>query len=481
MGVDVEDGLTGRLAGVEHQPEVAVGVLRGDRVGEADELGEKLGVARGEFHDVAVLLGLGDHEQVHGRLGCDVADGERVLGLRDDLGGDLAVQDAREDRRLAHGSSLSTGPSARGPAVTSARARAADHGEGRRTRPSRCAAPCRRAARAARPPTRAASSSPAAMPPSGPTISTMSRSAPSGPIDSRSPRRRLEHQHVRRAGARGQLRRRRHGRDIRDPRADAPASRPRARCRPTGRGPSRPSRHPIARRCATPATARSRPPRARRRPARRARRGRPWRAPARARAAGRAGTSSRAVIRTTTSRGATDSHAPVSQAPAPSPTVISSPTRTRRTAAAWCASAPVSATRVAGAERPTPLEQEVEGHRRSAPEAVAQLGEQALLELGEVRRRRLRLLGEVLDERALPRVEARRGDDVHAHAQVAAVGAAQRRDAASLDRQDVAALDAGADLEFDRPVERRRSSSWCRGSRRASRPRASPAGRRRRG
>ena len=85
-------------------------MLGGDRVGEADELGEQVGVARGELHDVAVLLGLGDHEQVHRRLGRDVADREGVLGLGDDLGGDLPVQDAREDRRLAHALKSTDGP-----------------------------------------------------------------------------------------------------------------------------------------------------------------------------------------------------------------------------------------------------------------------------------------------------------------------------------------------------------------------------------
>ena len=61
------------------------------RVREADEFGEEVGIARGELDDVAVLLGLGDDEQVHRRLGRDVADRERVLGLGDDLGRDLAL------------------------------------------------------------------------------------------------------------------------------------------------------------------------------------------------------------------------------------------------------------------------------------------------------------------------------------------------------------------------------------------------------
>ena len=89
--MDVEDGLARAGAGVEDEPEVAVGVLGGDGVGEADEFGEEVGIAGGELDDVAVLLGLRDHQQVHRRLGRDVADRERVLRLGDDLGGDLAV------------------------------------------------------------------------------------------------------------------------------------------------------------------------------------------------------------------------------------------------------------------------------------------------------------------------------------------------------------------------------------------------------
>ena len=107
--MDVEHGLTRAGAGVEDKAEIAVGLLRGDRVRQSDEFRQEVGVARGEFDDVAVLLRLRDHQQVDRRLGGDVADGERVLCLGDDLGRDLALQDAGEHRRLAHGPSLSAG------------------------------------------------------------------------------------------------------------------------------------------------------------------------------------------------------------------------------------------------------------------------------------------------------------------------------------------------------------------------------------
>lgn len=100
------------------------------------------------------------------------------------------------------------------------------------------------------------------------------------------------------------------------------------------------------------------------------------------------------------------------------------------------------------------VDQEVQRHPpvSPVPEAVAQLREQALVELGQVRRRRLRLRRELLDELALPRVETRGRHHVHADAQVAALRAAQRRDAA-LDREHVAALHSRPHLERHRAVE----------------------------
>ena len=71
-------------------------------------------------------------------------------------------------------------------------------------------------------------------------------------------------------------------------------------------------------------------------------------------------------------------------------------------------------------------------HRRprSAEEAVAQLGEQALLEVGQRRLRRLVRLRELRDELALLAAQLRRRDDLHADLEVAAAVAAKLRDAA---------------------------------------------------
>jgi hypothetical protein len=63
-------------------------------------------------------------------------------------------------------------------------------------------------------------------------------------------------------------------------------------------------------------------------------------------------TSRRVPTRTTTSFGDTASHSPSNQTPRPSPTVTCSPTRRRRTAAAWCASAPVRTTASPTSEEP---------------------------------------------------------------------------------------------------------------------------------
>lgn len=72
--VHVEHRLPSTRAGVENQTEVAVGVFGGEFVREPDHLAEEHRIARRELDDVAVFAGLRDHEQVHRRLGCDVAD-----------------------------------------------------------------------------------------------------------------------------------------------------------------------------------------------------------------------------------------------------------------------------------------------------------------------------------------------------------------------------------------------------------------------
>ena len=52
MGVHVEDGLPGGSAGVEHETELAVRVLVGDRARQSDHLGEQCGGAFGQLFGI---------------------------------------------------------------------------------------------------------------------------------------------------------------------------------------------------------------------------------------------------------------------------------------------------------------------------------------------------------------------------------------------------------------------------------------------
>ena len=104
--MNVKDGLPGVGARVEHKTEVTIRVVCGELTGEGDQFGEQAGVAGCEFGDIAVLLGLGDHEQVDGRLRCDVSDREQLSGGCDDLTGNVTVEDSGEDRGFRHVSSL---------------------------------------------------------------------------------------------------------------------------------------------------------------------------------------------------------------------------------------------------------------------------------------------------------------------------------------------------------------------------------------
>src|SRR5690606_23229686 len=169
--------------------------------------------------------------------------------------------------------------------------------------------------------------------------------------------------------------------------------------------------------------------------------------------------SRRASMRTVTRDADTSSTDPSSQVPAPSPSVMASPTRTRRTAECL-ASAPVSATRSptwapsqSGMMKCSAKAAPIVVRRSVAAEAVAQLGEQSLLELRELRAGCLRLLRELLDQLALRRVEAGRGDDLHADAEITALAAAQRGHAAPADGEHVAGLHPGAQLQVHRTVE----------------------------
>src|SRR6478609_816490 len=163
----VRDGLTRARAGVEHEPEVAVGMLGGDGVRETDDLGEQCGIARRQLDDVAVVLRLRDHEQMHWRLRRDITDDEGVRRLGDDLSGNLTLQNPGEDRRLAHIPSLPAGLHQRPMAALTTASAAGPAVEVRSTVEPRRTISAPTAARR--------SSSSVAMPPSGPTTRRMSR------------------------------------------------------------------------------------------------------------------------------------------------------------------------------------------------------------------------------------------------------------------------------------------------------------------
>src|SRR5699024_10447638 len=157
-------------------------------------------------------------------------------------------------------------------------------------------------------------------------------------------------------------------------------------------------------------------------------------------------TSSRSRIRISTRFGSACATDPASQAPRPFVTVTSSPARTRRTLAAWCASAPESTIASPGCSRPT--DSSTTCRRTLRPEPVAELREQSLLVLAKLRIRRLRALREFLDELTRLVVDLRGGHDLHGDAQIAPTLRAQTGDAAVVDLEHVAGLHARADLEI---------------------------------
>ena len=126
---------------------------------------------------------------------------------------------------------------------------------------------------------------------------------------------------------------------------------------------ARPSR---PRRCATPPTGTIRRRRSRSAPRRRARRGRPWGSPARRSPSGRRRARCRRPTRRSPRRPACRSTptAPATDVPAPSVSTTCSPTRSRRTATAWCASSPSTVDLVADRDA-------AERRRRGGPGATS--------------------------------------------------------------------------------------------------------------
>ena len=96
--MDVEYGLTGAFTGVEDETVLPRRVLVGERLSDRNNLGQEHGIARGKLGYGAVLV-LGNDEGVHGRLRIDVTDGDDPFVLEQNVSGNLARDDPREDRR----------------------------------------------------------------------------------------------------------------------------------------------------------------------------------------------------------------------------------------------------------------------------------------------------------------------------------------------------------------------------------------------
>ena len=99
--MQVHDGLAGGGARVHDAAEAGLGDAAplGHRADGGLHRGKRLGR---HVVDEVVVMGLGDHEDVDGRLRVEVAEGDDVLVLVEELGGDLPVGDLAEDA-VGHG------------------------------------------------------------------------------------------------------------------------------------------------------------------------------------------------------------------------------------------------------------------------------------------------------------------------------------------------------------------------------------------
>ena len=93
----MEDGLSGERSGVEDKAVLPATVIVSELLHHRDDLGQQRGVGRGKLRHIGELLGLRHHEQVHGSLGCNVAQRDDPLVLEDDVRRDLARDNAREE------------------------------------------------------------------------------------------------------------------------------------------------------------------------------------------------------------------------------------------------------------------------------------------------------------------------------------------------------------------------------------------------
>lgn len=95
--VDVKNGLTDAVAGVEYEAILTARSLVGKVLGDGHNIGEQLRVSCRELRDVRKLGGLGYDEQVHRGLWRNIREGDDSLVFVDDRGRDFARDDALEN------------------------------------------------------------------------------------------------------------------------------------------------------------------------------------------------------------------------------------------------------------------------------------------------------------------------------------------------------------------------------------------------
>ena len=103
--MEMGDGFSAVGAVVDDEA-VAAGVqfqLAGDFLGGGEKVAEDGVVFRGDSGVAGVVL-FGDEEDMNGGLGGDIAEGEDLIVLVEDVGGKFAVDDPLEDR-FGHGPS----------------------------------------------------------------------------------------------------------------------------------------------------------------------------------------------------------------------------------------------------------------------------------------------------------------------------------------------------------------------------------------
>ena len=93
VSVHMKDVLPGVCARVEDESEIAVRVFAGYIVGDGHHFCEKLRVARGEFNDIRIRLGLWNDQDVYRSPWRDVTERDDRVRFENDVGRNVAGDD----------------------------------------------------------------------------------------------------------------------------------------------------------------------------------------------------------------------------------------------------------------------------------------------------------------------------------------------------------------------------------------------------